>query len=161
MSDSDTEPSQSPSITQDQGMGHAEGIVRSWSDYEVVGLKILRGEPTVEDIVCGITRQFFNENNQLKPGVFWSDLFSNKVIPNHTQTRKLEISYTITKTLRERLFPYLNGFKGTRRVTESLLTSPCRTMLSATYTNFKSLCYQPLCRDWVLIRISFGLRSLA
>ena len=112
MSDSDTEPSQSPSITQDQGMGHAEGIVRSWSDYEVVGLKILRGEPTVEDIVCGITRQFFNENNQLKPGVFWSDLFSNKVIPNHyTNEETGDIVYYYENSTRATvpLFEWIEG----------------------------------------------------
>ena len=83
LSDSDTGPSQSTSKTEDQGMAHAAGIVQTWNDYEIVGLKILRAQPTVTDIISSVTRHFFSDINQLKPGVFWTDLFSNEVIAKH------------------------------------------------------------------------------
>ena len=81
---SDSEGSTLPtsdSIRQEQVNGHAEGIVRAWNDYEITGLKIMRGTANLADALSNVTRHFFYNNNKPKPGLFWTDLFSNNVIP--------------------------------------------------------------------------------
>ena len=78
--------SEAPNVTslssprQHEHDGHAEGIVRAWNDYEIQGLKIMRGVANLAAAISSVTRHFFHNNNFPKPGLFWTDLFSNNVI---------------------------------------------------------------------------------
>ena len=83
--DSDLETPTVPlanSTSRDNCFDHAERIVRAWNDYEIPGLKIMRGTANLPEALGNVTRHFFYENNKPKPGLYWTDLFSNKVFAN-------------------------------------------------------------------------------
>ena len=55
-------------------------VVQEWRDYNVNGLKVIRQDSVVATAVQSVVSHFFDFNtNKPKPGLFWSDLFSQDV----------------------------------------------------------------------------------
>ena len=157
---SDSEGSTLPtsdSIRQEQVNGHAEGIVRAWNDYEITGLKIMRGTANLADALSNVTRHFFYNNNKPKPGLFWTDLFSNNVIPTVHRNDETGRACLITRTRPEPQFRFLIGFVADLLETPSSLITRYRMKRCVIFAYLKNLLSIPLCHNWVSIKASFNL----
>ena len=91
----------------------ATAVVQKWCDYNVNGLKVIRQDSAVDTVVKCVVSNFFDLNtNKPKPGLFWSDLFSQDVNADTVQDPESEnIYYEYKHSTRAHvpLFDWMSG----------------------------------------------------
>ena len=110
--DTDTNDSSSPTTQPLIQHSHADRVVSDWNDYEISGLKIVRGAVNVAVQISNVIDHFFDNNNNPKSLFFWTDHFSNDV--NQTKImdyRTQVLSAQFEKSTRARLplFEWVHG----------------------------------------------------
>ena len=106
-------------------------VVDNWRDYDIHGLKSIRNDNMVAALVKNIISVLFDEgSNQPKPGLFWSDLFSQDVQPLPVKDPISELTYFEYKHSTRAVVPLLDwvesGGQGkflNHPVSEDLVTS--------------------------------------
>ena len=116
----------------EQERTHAALVVQDWKDFAISGLKIVRDSKDVEYRVRNVIHHFFYPNNYPKPGLYWTDLFSNNVLPKkvvdesgHTHwsyENSTRATVPLFDWIRGRTEPKFQGFDLTDDVVRDTLT---------------------------------------